>query len=129
MVIITITILVAVGVRSLVYYRDASIVARNVENVERLANATERFMLSGYSFTSIIPGPLNDVPVESLVAQLVAAGFFYPNSKITSQEILVRFYPDNASHDGANDSTRAVNNGSPDSADYGVLYFFPTKRD
>ena len=87
--------------------------------MQELVRATESFYLTGNSFTNIVPDNLGNVPVETIANQLIAAGFLYPNPKITSVEILTKFYAD------AGTST----NGLPADANTGVLFFFPTMDD
>lgn len=116
-VIMILVILSAIVIREYVYYQQAAIVARNTQNVIEVSLATERFNLSGYSFTNLIPDSLNQVPVETIRDQLIAAGFLYPNPAITSTEILARYYSDPAT----------LTNGEPADAYPGVLFFFPTK--
>jgi prepilin-type N-terminal cleavage/methylation domain-containing protein len=118
-VIMVIVILAACVVHEYVYYQSAAIISRNTQNVITLVAATEQFNLSGYTFTNLNPDFLGDVAVETVVSQLIAAGFFYPNPKVTSTEIVCRYY--------ANPDTDSI--GSAADASPGVLYFLPTKDD
>jgi Tfp pilus assembly protein PilE len=118
-IIIIITILGAIAIVQYEFYQQSACSARNTQNVQELVRATESFYLTGNSFTNIVPDSLGNVPVETIANQLIAAGFLYPNPKITSVEILTKFYAD------AGTST----NGLPADANTGVLFFFPTMDD
>jgi type II secretory pathway pseudopilin PulG len=118
-IMVVILILSALAVHEYYYFRTAAIISRNTQNVVQLVASTEQFNLSGYTFTNLNPDSLGDVPVESVVNQLIAAGFFFPNPKVTSTEIVCRYY--------SNPDTDSI--GSAADASPGVLYFLPTKDD
>ncbi len=118
-IIVVLCILMAISVHVYGVYQQSACSARNTANVGELVRATESFYLGGNSFTNIVPDGSQSVPVETISDQLVNAGYLYANPKITSTEILVKFYPDPA----------ASTNGLPADADSGVLFFLPTKDD
>jgi Tfp pilus assembly protein PilE len=118
-IIVVLCILMSIAIHQYGDYQESSCSSRNTQNVLELANATEAFNLAGNTLTNIAPDSQGNVDVSVIANQLIAAGYLYPNPKITSVEILTKYYADPGTD----------TNGAPAAAQPGVLFFLPTKDD
>jgi len=112
-----IVILALIALPRISYMRARADQAANFATASVLANATERFETSGYSFTGLTADENGFVPIYAISSQLFAANML-STTNMTDAQISCKFFPD-LNGDPNNPNNVLANAGS------GTLVFYP----